>query len=108
MTNEESHDWIKLKPKEIESLIIELAKQGSSPAQIGLILRDKHGIPKVKSILKKSIKQILAESNIKFKSEKEIIEQKVDKLRSHILSNKHDYGAQKALTKRLWAVHKAL
>lgn len=107
MAKEESRDWIKLKPKEIESLIIDLAKQGNPPVKIGLLLRDKHGIPKSKALTGKRIKKILEDSKIKYEKEKEIIEKKIERLRKHFELNKHDYCSQRALAKTLWAVHKA-
>ena len=48
--------WIKTSQKELENLVIELAKEGKTPAQIGLVLRDKHGIPKTR-LLGKGIKK---------------------------------------------------
>ncbi|MDQ3948166.1 MAG: 30S ribosomal protein S15, partial [Thermoproteota archaeon] len=46
-------------------LVVELAKEGFSPSEIGLRLRDAHGIPLVKPILGKSLTSILTENNIK-------------------------------------------
>jgi len=98
-------DWVKLKPNEVEKLVVELAKQGDSPAKIGLILRDKHGIPKAK-LLGKRIGQILKEAKIQIKSEKDQINDKIKNLEGHISKNKHDNNAKKALTKDLWVLHK--
>ncbi len=95
-------DWIKLKPNEIEKTIVDLANEGNSPAKIGLILRDKYGIPKVKSILNKKIEEILKAKNIKYPTETEGSEKKIKTLHSHIEANKHDYSAQKSLEKSLW------
>ena len=99
-------DWIKTKPKELEKLVVDLAKKGNSPEKIGLILRDEHGIPKAKLIGKK-ISQILKESKVKMPSEKEKINKNIEVLRSHISKNKHDYPAQRSLTKKLWALFHA-
>ncbi|MDX1372392.1 MAG: 30S ribosomal protein S15 [Nitrososphaeraceae archaeon] len=57
-------NWIELKPKEIVEIIIKLSKDGLSPSEIGLHLRDEYGIPLVKPILGKSITQILNENDI--------------------------------------------
>ena len=65
---EKKPSWIKLKPKEVEDLVVDLAKKGESPAKIGLILRDKHGIPKTK-VFGKKIKQILDQKGIEYKTE---------------------------------------
>jgi small subunit ribosomal protein S15 len=101
---EKKPSWIKIKPSELEKIVIELAKKGHSPAQIGLILRDKHGIPKVR-LLGKKITKILEDAKIDYKSEKEQITKKIENLKSHIAKNKHDYTASRSLTKQLWALH---
>ena len=96
--------WVKMKPAELEKIVVELAKQGESPARIGLILRDKHGIPKAK-LLGKKITQILKENGLEWKNDEEIINEKIGGLKSHIGKNKHDYSATRALTRRLWDVY---
>jgi small subunit ribosomal protein S15 len=54
-----AHDWTPLKKKEIETLIVELAKQRNSSAKIGTILRDKYGVPDVRTATGKSVAQIM-------------------------------------------------
>ena len=98
---EKKPSWIKTKPEELKSLIADLAKQGKTPAQIGLALRDKHGIPKAK-ILGKKITQILQESNTPYKTEKQRVDEKIGNIKSHIEKHKHDYTAKRSLTKKLW------
>jgi len=56
--------WVRYKPKEIELLIVRLAKEGKSPSQIGIILRDTYGIPSESIITKKPIAEILKEKNL--------------------------------------------
>ena len=53
-----SSEWLKIKPSEVENIVIDLYKKGNTPAKIGLILRDQHGIPKAKLIGKKISKII--------------------------------------------------
>ncbi|KAF7994358.1 hypothetical protein HCN44_003830 [Aphidius gifuensis] len=36
--------WLKLSPEDCKDLIFKLAKKGHTPSQIGVILRDSHGI----------------------------------------------------------------
>jgi len=55
--------WIKMKPDEIKEIIVKFANEGKSPSQIGLVLRDKYGVPKTK-LLGKSIREILEESQV--------------------------------------------
>jgi hypothetical protein len=61
--------WVKLSSRQIESLIIDLAKTGLSASQIGLELRDKHGVPKTKSQINKRISEVLESEDIKTKKE---------------------------------------
>lgn len=98
--------WIKMKPAELEKKVVELAKEGKSPAQIGLILRDNHGVPRVK-LMGKRVTHILKENNITYKSDKDVVDGKLEKLRSHIGKNKHDYSASRSLSKGLWDLRKA-
>ena len=50
--------WVKMKLAEMEKIVVDLAGEGKSPAQIGLVLRDKYGIPKAK-LVGKGIREIL-------------------------------------------------
>ena len=56
--------WVKLTPEEVESLVVKYAKEGYPPSMIGIILRDQHGVPLVKQVTCKTIKQILKENNL--------------------------------------------
>ena len=100
----EKPSWIKTKPEELQNIVTDLAEQGHSPAKIGLILRDKHGIPKTK-ILGKKITQILKEAKVTYTKEENLVNKKIEKLKTHITRNKHDYPASRSLTKQLWALH---
>jgi small subunit ribosomal protein S15 len=102
----ENDSWSKIKPKDLENQIVELAKTGESPAKIGLILRDQHGIPKVKTITGKKIKQILEERKVAYKTEKTIVTENVEKIKTHLKNNRKDHPASRSLTKKLWALKK--
>jgi ribosomal protein S15P/S13E len=104
-TKKEKPNWVKMKPAEVESLIVELAKGGNSPAKIGLILRDEHGIPKTK-LFGKRLSQVLREKGIKFETEEDGMKKKIETLQNHFGKNKHDYQASKALSKKLWAMNR--
>ena len=57
--------WLSHSRDQISSLAVELAKEGLSPSEIGIRLRDLHGIPLIKPVLGKSLTSVLIESNIK-------------------------------------------
>ncbi|MFO7872539.1 MAG: 30S ribosomal protein S15 [Candidatus Undinarchaeales archaeon] len=53
------------KGKEVEKIAVKLAKEGKSPAKIGIILRDTYGIGDVKEETGKKLTKILEEKDIK-------------------------------------------
>lgn len=57
--------WLKITPEEVEALVVKYAKEGYPPSMIGVILRDKHGIPLVKQVTGKTVKKILEENGLK-------------------------------------------
>lgn len=101
MSEEKTISWVKIKPEELEKIIIGLAKQGDTPAKIGIVLRDKYGIPKAK-ILGKRITKILENSGVEYKSERQIIGEKAEKLKVHKEKHKHDKHVLRSLAKKLW------
>lgn len=102
---EKKPEWVKMKPSEVEAVIVELAKKGETPEKIGLILRDKHGIPKVK-LVGKRIMQIIKAANIKTETQKSRIDSKIKVLEAHIAKNKHDYSAGRSLGKSVWTANR--
>ncbi|MBT4352584.1 30S ribosomal protein S15 [archaeon] len=94
-----THTWIRYKPKEIELLIIKLAKEEYAPSEIGLILRDKYGIPDVKALTKKSISDILAIKDLLPKVPENLtnlIRKAID-LRKHLETNNSDIIGKRGL-----------
>lgn len=59
-----SPEWLELNSKEIKQIVLELRGQDMSSAEIGLILRDRYGVPDVKLVTGKKITQILMEKNV--------------------------------------------
>jgi|SRR3989344_7723694 len=98
-------DWIKVKPAELEKIIVDLHKEGNTPAKIGTILRDKHGVPKAK-LLGKRITQILIDNKENPKTEKAFVVEKMEYLSKHIGKHKHDYTSKRSFTKKQWVVNK--
>ena len=58
-------EWSSLNPREVESHVIELSKQGKNTSEIGLILRDQFAVPDVKLATGKTISKILEANSIK-------------------------------------------
>jgi len=91
--------WITLGPKEIEDLVVKYTKDGMTPSQIGIKLRDQHSIPLVKPILKKSIGKILTENNLTSEMPEDLdnIVKKAVGLQKHLKDNNGDYRNVRSL-----------
>ena len=94
-----SPSWVSQNPKQIEELVAKYAKEGFSPSQIGIKLRDQHAIPLVRSITKKGIIQILDENKLKPEIPEDLdnIVKKAIRLQKHLKSNKGDYRNVRSL-----------
>lgn len=46
--------WLKTTPEQVVDQICKLAKKGATPSQIGVVLRDSHGIAQVKVVTGKN------------------------------------------------------
>ncbi|KAF9668827.1 hypothetical protein SADUNF_Sadunf14G0043800 [Salix dunnii] len=51
--------WLKTSPQDVEENICKFAKKGLTPSQIGVILRDSHGIAQVRTVTGNQILRIL-------------------------------------------------
>jgi len=91
--------WLRYKPKEIELLVVKLAKEGKTPSQIGLVLRDTYGIPDVKVAAEKKISQILAEKGVLGKIPEDLtaLIRKSIRLTKHLEANKQDMPVLRGL-----------
>jgi len=55
--------WLKTTPEDVCEQICKLAKKGMTPSQIGVSLRDAHGIAQVKSVTGNKILRILKKNS---------------------------------------------
>lgn len=62
-TSKSTPSWVTYGTEETKSAIMKLAKDGLTPSQIGMTLRDDYGVPLSKPLLGKSIGEVLAEGN---------------------------------------------
>ena len=91
--------WSNADPAAITKIILELRKEGASSAKIGLVLRDRYGVPDVKLATGKRIGTILREN----KAASEIPEDLRDLmtkalgLRKHLIENKKDLHNKRQL-----------
>jgi len=84
--------WISQSPKDVEELIIKYGKEGLTPSQIGIKLRDQYSIPLAKPIISKSIVEVLNENDLKQDIPEDLnnIVLKAIGLQKHLKVNKGD------------------
>ena len=92
-------DWVPLKSNEIEELIVKLAKEGLSTAEIGTRLRDQYSVPSVKLCTGKTITKILTDNKIQFKLPEDLsnLLRKVYNLDAHIKNNPKDLHNKRSM-----------
>lgn len=95
----EHPDWSALNPREVESHVIDLAKEGKTTSQIGMILRDQYAVPDVRLATGKSITKILIANNIKPEIPEDIrnLISIALSLRKHLETNKKDLHNKRGL-----------
>lgn len=91
--------WVAYKKKQVEELVATLAKQNYNSAMIGLILRDQYGIPDVKTIVGKSITDIMKDNKTypEFPEDVMNLFQKAVSIHEHLSRNKKDRHSKKGL-----------
>ncbi len=89
--------WVRYKAKEVELLIIKLAKEGKPLAEIGLILRDTYGIPSTRLLTNKKISQIIADKKLTPELPDDLLAliKKDVLINKHLESNKKDNNARR-------------
>ncbi|MCK8518159.1 30S ribosomal protein S15 [Methanoculleus sp. 7T] len=88
----EAPEWSNTDATEIEKIVVDLRKDGMSSSQIGLALRDKHGVPDVKLATGKRVNEILREKGLESEIPEDLrnLMQKALGLRKHLAENKKD------------------
>ncbi len=85
-------DWVDYDEEEVVELIKELAEEGHDPSQIGIILRDKHGIPSIKELTDKKLTEILEEHDLTSELPEDLknLVEKAETIQEHIEENSKD------------------
>jgi len=91
--------WCKYDAEEVEALVAKLAKEGNNASTIGVILRDKYGIPLVRPIVGKTIQGILKSSDVatKIPEDLDTLMKKAERARRHLDKNRADSIAKRSL-----------
>ena len=91
--------WVQYKKDEIETLVVKLAKQGISPSQIGLILRDSYGIPDVEKLAGRKLGKILEEKKLapEIPESLQALIKNAVQIKKHMETNKKDMHSKLGL-----------
>ncbi|CAI8034136.1 40S ribosomal protein S13 [Geodia barretti] len=84
--------WMKLSGEDVKEQIYKLAKKGLSPSQIGVILRDSHGVAQVKLITGNKILRILKAKGLAPSIPEDLYHmiKKAVSIRKHLEKNRKD------------------
>jgi len=84
--------WVPQSAEEINEIVVKLAGEGMTMAKIGLVMRDQYAVPNVRLATGKTIREILAEKNIKFDIPEDLqsLMKRAVALSGHIKTNKKD------------------
>lgn len=95
----EAPEWSNTDTGEIEKIILDLRRQGRSASEIGLELRDRHGVPSVRLATGKRITQILRDHELEGDIPEDLrnLIEKALRLRKHLESNKNDVHNKRQL-----------
>ena len=88
--------WVQISTNELVEQIVKLAKKGTSPSQIGVILRDNYGIPQVKGVTGNKILRILKKSGLAPKIPEDLYHliKKALQIRKHLEKFRKDKAAK--------------
>ena len=91
--------WSTADPAAITKIILDLRKEGVSSAKIGLVLRDRHGVPDVKLATGKRIGTILRENKVATEIPEDLrdLMGKALGMRKHLGENKRDLHNKRQL-----------
>jgi small subunit ribosomal protein S15 len=95
----EAPAWSNTDVEAIEKVIIDLKKEGISSSRIGLVLRDRYGVPDVKLVMGKRIDQILKENGLQSEIPEDLrnLIKTALGLRKHLVENKNDLHNKRQL-----------
>ncbi|MDR0768086.1 MAG: 30S ribosomal protein S15 [Methanosarcinales archaeon] len=92
-------DWMNVSAEDAEKIVLDLWKQGVPTSQIGMVLRDQHGVGDVKLLTGKKITQILKDNEVAPRIPEDLANLivKALRLRKHLAANKHDLHNKRSL-----------
>ena len=93
-------EWVTYTNKEIEDMILKFNREGKSTSEIGIILRDQYGIPKVKDVTGERITEILKRNNQAGEYPEDLMNliRRAVNIRDHLEENPKDLHSKRGLT----------
>ncbi|EPS42978.1 hypothetical protein H072_3059 [Dactylellina haptotyla CBS 200.50] len=84
--------WFKTAPDQIVDQICKLARKGATPSQIGVVLRDSHGVAQVKVVTGNKILRILKSNGLapEIPEDLHMLIKKAVAVRKHLEKNRKD------------------
>jgi len=93
-------EWVNYSNEEIEDLILKFTKEGKTPSEIGITLRDQYGIPSVKEVTGEKITAILKKNDQAQEYPEDIMNliKRAVNIRDHLKDNPKDLHTKRGLT----------
>mgnify|MGYP003573152974 CR=1 FL=1 len=84
--------WLKMSPEDVQEQIYKLAKKGLRPSQIGVILRDSHGVAQVRWVTGNKILRVLKAKGMAPELPEDLyfLIKKAVNIRKHLEKNRKD------------------
>jgi len=97
---DEKPEWLNVDENEIKELIAELARRKTNLSDIGMILRDEYGIPDIKLITGKSLKETILDMGLTIDIPDDLrnLMIKALRIRDHLDRNRSDMRAKRDLS----------
>ena len=88
--------WLEVSVSDLCDQIVKLAKKGLHPSQIGVLLRDQHGIPQVKNVTGSKILRILKKNGLAPEIPEDLYHliKKAVSMRKHLEANNKDMNCK--------------
>jgi len=92
----------------VENLVVKLSREGNSASTIGVILRDKYGVPLVRSVTGKTVHEILKspDQTRQLPEDLNALVKKADALRRHLEKNRKDHVNKRSLAMLESKIHR--
>lgn len=98
-TSKSAPSWVRSSPEQVSSLVVKMSKEGFGPSEIGMKLRNEHGVPLAKPVAGKKLTRILADNNIKTEIPEDLdrLVHKAAGLQKHLKAHNSDHRNVRSL-----------